>query len=612
MPSPRAVSVVEQRPDGAVFAMSDGSTQYLTGQGATDLATRLPGASAPPPSAPPVPQAPPPALPRAGGATGTWEAGVAGAPPAPPAPAQQPPATPGEQPLPSQLMRQQLIDQLGRGTWSPGRDPEREKRTGVMVPKGGKVTTEGGMDPDFARRVQGERDRLYAADTAAQVADAEARVAMVDEARVQARENAARLAVSQREQEARLVRMQQSHDEHLSRLEGDLDAAYSRKVQPTALFSSGSWAGAVGQIGLSIAMAFEARGGGRPLTWESVQRIIERDVAKQEAEINRGIDRGKNALSRYLVRFDGDMTTAKAALAATQEGLAKSYAQDLAARTQRLDIQRGLNDWIGKTGNARLDALVKFNEAVQGKVTREVAQEFAVPKAAGYQGPSVANLEKRVENQERLESGGTAGYEGQLAQAKAFGTAGGTAAGRGAAGALSPEDEQRFKAYSETEGQHQATQSDLDELTKLLGGKRKGDAISWDRSKNIPGVGPIGGKVPGFLTGEEGRRTRRVLTEFLQSYIATTNKGPASDADVARIDRAIRGYGTETEIQDAVTSMQRKLNVSRRAARAAAGPSVVSSYRRSNAQTTAGYEQEMAGQAEDTEGLELETGEKEK
>jgi hypothetical protein len=102
---------------------------------------------------------------------------------------------------------------------------------------------------------------------------------------------------------------------------------------------------------------------------------------------------------------------------------------------------------------------------------------------------------------------------------------------------------------------------------------------------------------------------RQAASNFLNNYINTTNKGPASDSDVARLDKALRGYGTETEIQDAVANMQRKLNVGRRAARAQAGREIVQVYNRSRGETASDYEEEAAQAASDTEDLALETGE---
>lgn len=604
--------VVGTDPSGLLLVQLDNGQQVKM---PAEVAGRLPGAppAAPPPapSPPPVPPpaappqappaaprnyyaeafAPPPAAaPRGPVAPGEAPAFLSSVSPGeapPPPPVQgQPGAAAPPQPTLEQELRTRAIQQKLRPTVTPGVNPQRMLATGVMVPTGATQKVEGGIDPEAAERAWADRQEIASAAAGAQAQAFRTQQALADREAQRAEDEALAYKQDLLNRQAQLEQMQTKHKANVGILQQQVDAAGSREADPGRLFANMSAPQAIaGVLGLAILQGVSARTGAPNPMWSMIQHAVDRDVDSQERALERGY-RGKAlALQQYLDDYKGDMDLAKFALRAAQESYAQSIARRYAAASKSPEIQANFAQWMATTADKELDAWTKFQQASMGKITREMNQQFVVPKA-----PTVGRTDYAgaAEEAAKLGAGGGLQYAGALEEAKAAGKARGEMAG-----GLTPEvAEKRFGDYGKVIEDVADARTKLDIAMQALGGKVVKQAGGGPGELDFTGA-----KMPGAgfwadvaMTGhvtEAGRRTQQALKNLGNAYIKAVNKGSISDKDVPRILAGLWGHGTEEEIKNGLQTIQAELNARVNEAQNMAGKRTVERWEASAGQMSA-------------------------
>ena len=576
---PRAVSG-EVVPNGARITYDDGSTKFLTGSGAQALATRLspqmgvatqpvmsvatqPVAALPPPDVrqgqpvewqgPPTPAAPPPPQPSAGVGPEVTSLASPGLP-----------ADPVRAAIAAQAARAAL-----RGSYQPGRNPARELEQGVMVPKGGSVGREGGLDPADTKVLLEARGAAVAEASAAQEAG------FAEQASVaRARQAEAEAAIPQYQQQAALEQakirtIQARHDQYMGELQQDMDRAYARKVDPDQAFAGNTGAAIAGLLGMIVGGFQQGSGRGPNIAWEAVQQKIAQSVRIQEQDINAGKERAHNMLALYRDKYGGDMDLARAGMKATLEALATAQANRLVAATKRADIAQQFAQWKAQTALQNVDWARDFAEKARGKVTEQVNQEFAQPRAGGY----VQTLDQMMKAGKAWEwaTGGDFSRLAAEEEAKARGKAAGSPTGTMTPKGFDKTLENYFKV--------RATKAPADlkiEGIARAAGLVQGEDGLWHKPAGVDlaGAGILGGRTRDL--SEKGRYINQALGMAIDLYRKDITGAAAAEKELKMIESRIRGnLETEDEFVNGLNLMQSGINEDLRQAGEAAGPEVL-------------------------------------
>lgn len=617
------IGVIDQDDYGATFERDDGTQLYLTGPKAKEFAAQF----GPPPVAQQEPP-PPPALyndvpavadaltqvpvaataqnmsggganmsvnpgASAGAAASGVEdeaAGVSRMPTAQevssPHPGAAPPPRTGTTTV-QHVPDDPISAELNRPVWvggSPGRDPNRENQTGVMLNTGQTVKDALPNDPED---VQARAD-----------ANINYRLAQQEGADMQA----ARYAAIQERAKLEGIAAQKGYAQAQERLTA-AEEEYKRQRAETAKFMESAKVdpqkffrdrGTMGTIAAAIAQGIGAYaavlgGTGRNYAQEMIDAAIERDIRTQEAEIKLGKD---NAL-RQLQESLGDLQLAKQAARMTGQQIAQAKQAEFAALSKRQDVLQAHREWDAENQIRRQEQEQKFKDRAVGSVV--LKQEFVQPKAAtsGYQrAPTRSEINKRLtginkttelvnEAQGRPRSASAmAEFESkELAKARAKAEFSGMG---------SPKDQRTLRiAYGK---ERSKTESATQQLKAI---QERFEAQAKKYGGNIPGIGTIEGKNPRALyqaaaeLGAGASKDAILNRQMLQKAINTAveaNKGAASEGDVKRYADAVIGGGSEPEIRNGIRGLLGATKGTREAIDAAYGKDVVSDYEKSRSE----------------------------
>jgi hypothetical protein len=405
----------------------------------------------------------------------------------------------------------------------------------------------------------------------------------------------AKTAHEQQQQQAAQESVWKQEQAHLV---AQATALNNREIEPNRVFSSNlPWQG----IGLALAAALKgwaSRGQDNSVA-ETVNRMIDRDVAAQQDQIHREKGDIDNALARNMQRY-GSVEAGRAATKAAmqQAALARFDANRLAMGMPAADAAR---DATRQKLEADLYAsFEQLKSAAQGTTTTAVASSMRAPVAGvsggwrapteneiaqrmsreqGYVGQGVKNIGERLTNEQKeqdlLTGGGPQAVENEKLRTEHLG-----------------------KGMSELS----AMRNHVDQITSLAG-------ITEDKEGNahhngIPGVG-VGYNVAAanplishLLGGEDtakaylaqminpkGGRIRTASLELLTAKIKDATGSAFSEQEAARHASALaQGLSQgEDAYAQAVVDFRRSLAAKELELKSAAGKSATDRYKRDKA-----------------------------
>ncbi len=263
-----------------------------------------------------------------------------------------------------------------------GRDPNRERRTGVMVPVDQSTKTEYGnpYSQDQAQdRVDADRAVMQS-----QVAGIELQAQQTENALLSQRAAAPMLAKQAAEQEnAHNIFVAQFRSER-GRFQQELDD-YNKnvKVDPGKYFKD---RGILGGIGMAIAQAMGAyassMNGGPNFAMEIIQRGIDRDIDAQKDEIHNGRASRGNQLARMMDDYGWDMQQSEAALRIAQNKSAENQAALYALETKLPQYQVQADVIKAELARDTVKREQDLYNASLGKRTQTQGEAFVQPRAA--------------------------------------------------------------------------------------------------------------------------------------------------------------------------------------------------------------------------------------
>lgn len=503
-----------------------------------------------------------------------------GAPPA------EGPAVPGGE-LPPDIAG--IVEQgLQQGKWvggTPGVSPEqleRKREGAVQMPSGATVTTEGAIPPN-EDILQGYAE---VSQYRQELADSQAMRAI---ARNEAQ--AAQIAAQLPEMEQKAARAQL----HLDVLKGKADnelqgvkqlmdqqaAAMQKSVDPGRIFKN---AGPIATIGAVIAQAVGAYaatlGGGKNYAKEIIDDAINRDIMAQKSEIEMAMKRGQTQVNNALwglTQTYGSVEQASTALEMMQHSYAQRSADMYAAEAGSEDAWAALQDFKAAEAQRMLELQQKFYEQSLGKQTvqERYGYEFPVQGSPGYRRELSAK-----EQLELLKAGyDVAGKEAGLGKTRAqTGKIASEAYGTSGKG---QKFDKRVEAYGKERAKFVAGQKALERARAEL------KAIAAKHDGNLPGVGVVDLKNPKSLKylaevfgNEYAKDALRVqqIKQAATNAAVESNKGAASEGDVARYAGQVEGAGTEQELWDGFDGMANKTKDSADALGGAFGSDVVQTW----------------------------------
>lgn len=278
---------------------------------------------------------------------------------------------------------------------SPGVDPRRMRAEGVPVPQ--TQSTEGGHPFD----IEAEDERMAAANNLrmARLAEADLQVAKHQNEAAQARAAVPLIERQQQIADRRRMEVESRFNEEKGYLDTAMKFQASKQVDPQALFKE---RGTLATIGLAIAQGLGAYAaamtGTRNFAMDLVNQAIDRDIARQEADIRQGRANINDSLWR-LNQIYGDMDQAKTALRMLGQQYAATKATETAALYGTKQAQVGLATWMAELDRKRSDEEMNFRLQSLGKLTTQ--EKFVQPKAAtggGMRAPTLKERRHRAED----------------------------------------------------------------------------------------------------------------------------------------------------------------------------------------------------------------------
>lgn len=320
-----------------------------------------------------------------------------------------------------------LTDALApRMIYSPGRaayDPEADaaSRRGVPVSR----TRAGGLEltDDEQTALMHERWKEGFAQERQQE-EAFSRVAEAYRGERQAMQDAGRAEAEVLIERRKRANLDQRFREEQARLSAEVEAISNRKVDPNGAFHGSTFAQIASIIAQGMGAYGASLGGGPNFASQLIQSAIDRDIASQKDQIERGVNRASTALGRLEARYGMDRTEAAEALRTAQLAAAEARARQSAAAAAPGVARQNAALIEAEIAKQRQESTLRLAELTRGRVTTQEA--MAAPQAGTRGG---MRMETDAERTARLK-----GELGNIKEIKGLlGAEGGTPEERGVA-----------------------------------------------------------------------------------------------------------------------------------------------------------------------------------
>ena len=331
----------------------------------------------------------------------------------------------------------------------------------------------------------------------------------------------AELANKAAQQEAELAAKQQAYDDQRGRLQAAADAIGKKQVDPGRIFRG---AGAISAIGYIISDALGSYSAALigQQHQSLMQRVIDRDVALQEHEIQREGDRANNALAGLIREYNGDKQQATATLKYLMTSAAQAKAQELAALTRGNQNQAAAAELLAKFDMQREQQEEDIARRSAGKVTTKMVTGYQSAAAVGA-GMTPELLRKRA--------------EALTAVDKALG---------GSEKKMEPYQQERFIVeYGKKRGEIEEARQSTMRLLQTAGLALNGGIVSLPEGVDVPGHGRFEGNLPQSLLSQRGEAVRQLKDKAIALYLHATTGAAATDAEVRRAVNSQFGHSDE-------------------------------------------------------------------
>lgn len=353
-----------------------------------------------------------------------------------------------------------LTDALApRMVYSPGRaayDPEADaaSRRGVPVSR----TRAGGLEltDDEQTALMHERWKEGFAQERQQE-EAFSRVAEAYRGERQAMQDAGRAEAEVLIERRKRANLDQRFREEQARLSAEVEAISNRKVDPNGAFHGSTFAQIASIIAQGMGAYGASLGGGPNFASQLIQSAIDRDIASQKDQIERGVNRASTALGRLEARYGMDRTEAAEALRTAQLAAAEARARQSAAAAAPGAARQNAALIEAEIAKQRQESTLRLAELTRGRVTTQEA--MAAPRAGTRGG---MRMETDAERTARLK-----GELGNIKEIKELlGSEGGTPAERSARLAERKENMERRVTLSDGSFAWATTKDRADEAIK--------------------------------------------------------------------------------------------------------------------------------------------------
>lgn len=472
--------------------------------------------------------------------------------------------------------RFEAADELlhGKRVSAAGRNPMRERETGIMVPKGSTTVTEGAQpyDPEMAeQRVQADKKVL------------DVQLAGLDMQQQQMRAQAAAAAAAQPELERKAAEAQsyraraiEGFRQKRQALEDDLREYESAPRPDPSNFwqSKGAFAG----VGMAIAQAlgaYAATLGKTPnFAMEIIQRGIDRDVEAQKEELRRGRASRANALARYTEMYGGDVDQAEEAVRIAQLKLSQNEALRYGAESGIPQIQQQADLMAAELERQIVNREQKMFNDHMGKSTTTVANEFVQPRAGGVRRAPLSATERAAAMKLLGDDGKPANIPSSYSDnPKQFRE---HAIQYGNKRAELAQGEDAIRNFAEKAG------IGIDEKTgafKEPEGGVPGMTITHRVLQGPPGDDSLPSKVAKGISvatmGQRGRDVQQAKSFMVQQYVKAMTGASSTDSERARYESAANGIINSEGIVRGAETMMRQIRAKRQEIDAGYGPDIV-------------------------------------
>jgi hypothetical protein len=167
--------------------------------------------------------------------------------------------------------------------------------------------------------------------------------------------------------------------EESARLSGEIEAISQRKVDPNGAFGGSTLAQIASIIAQGMGAYGASLGGGPNYASQLVQSAIDRDIASQREQIERGVNAANTALGRLEARYGLDRAESAEALRSAQLAAAEGRARQSAAAAAPGTARANAALIEAEIAKARQESTLRLAELTRGRVTTQEA--MAAPQA---------------------------------------------------------------------------------------------------------------------------------------------------------------------------------------------------------------------------------------
>lgn len=314
---------------------------------------------------------------------------------------------PGEQ-LPMLQVPQAAAEQPAAQNPIPSLSPEQAARmagrggAGRYIPTSQKVETEGGIqDPEMRAAAEQAWTEQLRTNQEAYTAQQAALAAQAEAARKQALDAGIQADIAQRErdkQEAVQAALGEEYKKNIAIADTEYEKQAKREVDPHRIFrgSPGNQIGAIllgalGGLGQGLAR------GGPNYALEAINRKIDQDIDAQAREIQQGVTRAGNNLSRIQRDYGVDLDTAKHMLQYSSAKFADAETKRTAALIGGQNAQLAAAQLSQGFAAKQAETLKAMHDMLYGKAKVTMDQRYQAPGAGDPFALAVKREKQRAE-----------------------------------------------------------------------------------------------------------------------------------------------------------------------------------------------------------------------